>query len=119
MDQVIKSRWKHKEYGFDVISNWKGYDFDAYLRKEVDDSDVGLLQLSFIKGSQDILAQFKVEVKSTQSNSVTMSLLQANTAVDNNEIYFLCVVETNQIIEDLIMLINKKKVVLSVFPDVR
>lgn len=100
--RFFKKQLKYKEYGFEVIPNWKGYDFKAYLGRNVEESDYGVLSLSFQQvRSREILAQFEVEVKSTKTNAATMTLAQANSAVDHSEIYLLCVVESKDLSEDL------------------
>jgi hypothetical protein len=99
--KVFEKQLKHGEYDFEVIPNWKGYDFRAYLGRNIEESDYGILSLSFQQiRSRKILAQFEVEVKSTKTNAVTMTLPQANSAVDHSEIYLLCVVESKDLSED-------------------
>jgi len=100
--RVFEQQLKYGEYDFVVIPNWKGYDFKAYLGKKIGESDYGTLSLTFQRvHSRQVLAQFEVEVKSTKMNTVTMTLPQANNAVDHSELYLLCVVETKDLSRDM------------------
>lgn len=90
---------KFKEYGFLVKPRFKGYDFEAYLQRiAIEESDYGILSIN-VERIKDgvILARFEVEVKATRVDTVTMTLTQAERAVDNVEKYLLCVVDAKDL----------------------
>ena len=93
---------KFREYGFLVIPRWKGCDFEAYLqRKATEEFDYGTLSIKFQRiKDREILERFEVEVKATKIDTVTMTLAQANSAVDNIERYLLCIVNAKEFIDD-------------------
>ena len=100
--KVFEQQLKYGKYDFEVIPRWKGYDFEAYLRKQIEEFDYGTLSITVQKAreSKEILARFEVEVKATRRNTVAMTLTQANNAVDHAEEYLLCVVDVKEASED-------------------
>jgi hypothetical protein len=92
---------KFGEYGFEVIPRWKGYDFDAILSKQSEESDYGILGIEVKSAKTEaIIARFEVEVKATRADAVRMTLTQANSAVDHSDIYLLCVVDAKGLSKD-------------------
>lgn len=99
--KVFEEQLKYGKYDFEVIPRWKGYDFEAYLGKQIEESDYGTLLITVQRGpSRVILARFEIEVKATRVDTVTMTLTQANNAVDHAGEYLLCVVDAKEISAD-------------------
>lgn len=72
---------------FDIVPVYKGYDFDAYYKGDVEPDDLGSIELE----AHDLL--YLVEVKATRENEVRMTEAQAAIAVSNSDRYVLCVVD--------------------------
>lgn len=82
--------------GFDVRPAYNGYDFDAYDRGNVEQEDLGRINLEVVGKN------YMVEVKTTRGSEVRMTETQAGTAVDYPDSYVLCVVDlSGKDIDDL------------------
>lgn len=81
---------------FEVEINFKGYDFSAFLKGDIESGDI--CEFEIIEKNKKWL--FYVEVKSTRIDAVKLSHAQAIKSIEEIENYIICIIDIKDVQDD-------------------